>query len=235
MAKDSYWFRHDSTSGRDLKMRKIQHIYSHWGKGIYWDVMEVLREQDGYKYECDESSLQTLCDIIGCKDEIKFMNWFNDCVKELLFTKDSNYFFSKTLIDNMTKWEISKNNGSGGGRPPKPKGNLRHIPVNNQTDNLNNNQTPNPTDNQNETIIVEDSIEEERIGQQQNLKIYFSFFREKGRFESDEHLERSVTRFIEKCRPKPNKDWQTKANEWLENEKYTVVEEPVKRRMEEIK
>ena len=48
--KDSYWFKHDSTAGRGLKMRKMAHIYSHWGKGIYWDVVEILRDQDCYRF-----------------------------------------------------------------------------------------------------------------------------------------------------------------------------------------
>ena len=87
MGKDSYWFRHDSTSGRGLKIRKIQHIYGHWGKGIYWDVIEVLREQDNYQYECDDPSLNMLSDLIGCSDHEKFFRWFNDCLNYGLFKK----------------------------------------------------------------------------------------------------------------------------------------------------
>ena len=77
MSKDAYWFKHDSTAGRGIKMRKMTHIYGHWGKGIYWDVIEVLRDQKNYRFESDESSLQLLSDLIGCKDQIKFINWFS--------------------------------------------------------------------------------------------------------------------------------------------------------------
>lgn len=117
--KDSYWFRHDSTAGRGLRMRKMAHIYGHWGKGIYWDVIEILRDQSNYVFDSDDSSLQMLCDLIGCKDESKFLNWFNDCVKFELFIVANGKFFSEVLCKNMANWENKKYNGSKGGRPLK--------------------------------------------------------------------------------------------------------------------
>lgn len=119
MAKDSYWFKHDSTSGRGLRIKKIQHIYGHWGKGVYWDVIEVLREQDNYTFESDESSLQMLAELIGLKEFEKFNNWFKDCLKLGLFKIENNRFFSEVLIENMSNWESKKSNGNKGGRPPK--------------------------------------------------------------------------------------------------------------------
>lgn len=117
--KDSYWFKHDSTAGRGLRMRKMAHIYGHWGKGVYWDVIEILRDQANYCFNSDDSSLQMLCDLIGCKDEAKFLNWFRDCVNYDLFTIENNKFFSEVLCRNMVNWESKKGNGSKGGRPPK--------------------------------------------------------------------------------------------------------------------
>ena len=111
MAKDSYWFRHDSTAGRGLRMRKIAHIYGHWGKGVYWDVIEILRDQTDYRFKKDESSLQLLADLIGVKDEHKFINWFNDCVNINLLTTDEDTFFSEVLLQNMGLWEQHKNAG----------------------------------------------------------------------------------------------------------------------------
>lgn len=121
MGKDSYWFRHDSTAGRTMRMRKLQHIYSHWGKGVYWDIVELLRDQDGYRMEADESSLQFACDLIGCKDQVKFMNWFKTCLELGLLVKNKKYFYCPALTENMKTWETKKQNGSKGGRPKKPK------------------------------------------------------------------------------------------------------------------
>ena len=143
--KDSYWFRHDSTAGRGLKMRKMAHIYKHWGKGVYWDVIEILRDQKEYKFESDESSLQLLCDLVGCKDESRFINWFNDSLRLGLFELEGNFFFNPPLRKNMIRWEASKSNGSKGGRPPKKPKDKPKLNLNN---------------NLNETIIEEYSIEE---------------------------------------------------------------------------
>lgn len=130
MSKDSYWFRHDDNAGRGLKMRKMSHVYGHWGKGIYWDVVEILRSQDKYMFSSDESSLSLLSDLIGCKDESKFINWFNDCIRIGLFEiVDKSFFLCPPLTENMKVWEAKKDNGSKGGRPKKktetkPKQNL---------------------------------------------------------------------------------------------------------------
>lgn len=112
MSKDSYWFSHDSNAGRDIKLLKIQHIHSHWGKGVFWDVIEVLREQKDYKYPIDDSSLQILCGAIYCQDFTRFKNWFTDCVKVELFEIKDDLFFSNSLIRRMKKWEKQKKNGS---------------------------------------------------------------------------------------------------------------------------
>lgn len=127
--KDSYWFRHDTNAGRGIKIRKIQHIHGHWGKGIYWDVVEILREQTGYEYPCDEASLRLLCDLIGCKEFDRFIGWFNDSVKvdllrknEVIATSESGVnsvnFTSPGLMKSMKYHEKQRANGSQGGRPP---------------------------------------------------------------------------------------------------------------------
>lgn len=121
MAKDSYWFRHDSTAGRGIRMRKMAFIYGHWGKGIYWDVIEYLRDQSEYKFEYNDTSLQMLADIIGCKDAVKFVIWFNDCVKLDLLQTDSGLFFSNVLIENMITWESAKNAGIQSGKKRKER------------------------------------------------------------------------------------------------------------------
>lgn len=149
--KDSYWFKHDSTAGRGLRLRKIAHIYGHWGKGVYWDVIEVLREQSNYCFNSDDSSLHFLSDLIGCKDTQKFINWFNDCIKIDLFKVDNNMFFSEILCENMSVWEIKKHNGNQGGRPKKK-------PNRNQTNNLNETETITETKANRNHKIIEDNI-----------------------------------------------------------------------------
>lgn len=212
MAKDSYWFRHDSSAGRGTRMRKIAFVYGHWGKGIYWDVIEMLRDQANYKYPSAEFDLKMLADLIGCKDETKFINWFNDCIKYELFQVDNGMFFSQVLCDNMKRWEASKGNGSKGGRPdqekPKPK------PRNNLTDNL--------TTNLNETIIEENSIVEDRIEEKKTVdnippfEIFSSYAIGKKPKVCLEALERKYNTWVEL-------GWKTGLDKEIKNWKVTLI------------
>jgi len=126
MAKDSYWFKHDSEARNDIKLVKLRKIYTHWSDGIYWNIVEVLRGQKDYKYPLNESDLQLLCEeLIRCHDFDKFRNWLNDSFNltpESLFAKDELFFWSESLINRMKKWEILKKNGEKGGRPVDNKG-----------------------------------------------------------------------------------------------------------------
>jgi len=119
--KDSYWFRHDSSAGRGLKLRKIWYVYGHWGKGIYWDVVEILRDSASYSHSADEFDLRMLSGLIGCTDTDKFLEWYKDCIKFELLVEDKNRFFSPALSRVMGVWDTKKENGKKGGRPKKIK------------------------------------------------------------------------------------------------------------------
>lgn len=165
MAKDSYWFRHDSTAGRGLKMRKIAHIYGHWGKGVYWDVVEMLRDSEKYEYDNSEFDLTMLADLIGCKDQEKFLDWYKDCIKFGLLEEKNGKFYSPALKEVMGVWETKKSNGSKGGRPSKktenkPKKNL------NKTENK-----PNLKANENHNIIEHNIIEHNIIEEEKDKEV----------------------------------------------------------------
>lgn len=115
MAKDVYWFKHECDSILNPNFRRIQHIHGHWGKGVYWDVIEILRGQDDYKMDSDEVGLLMLASMIGVSDSSKFTNWFNDCIHVKLLEIDGNKFFSPMLIENMKLWDAKKVAGSQGG------------------------------------------------------------------------------------------------------------------------
>ena len=47
MDKKSYWFSHDYNAGQDPKMIKLQMSMGHEGKGIFWDLVELVYNQGG--------------------------------------------------------------------------------------------------------------------------------------------------------------------------------------------
>ena len=152
--KDSYWFRHDSSAGRGLKLRKIQFLYGHWGKGIYWDVVEILRDSANYNYSCDEFDLRMLSGLIGCDDSDKFLEWYQNCIKFELLVEHKNKFFSPALSRVMDVWDTKKENGKKGGRPKKIKTEIKP--------NLNLNKTELKA-NQNHKIIEHNINKENKI------------------------------------------------------------------------
>lgn len=117
--KDVFWFRHDSNASRDIKLIKIRAVYDFWGIGVYWCIVEYLRDQPLYRFEYDESNMQFLSQIIGCQDFVKFSNFIKDAIRFNLFCVENGYIFSSSLVERMKKWDSCKTNGSEGGRGNK--------------------------------------------------------------------------------------------------------------------
>lgn len=173
MGKDAFWFRHDSSAGRDMKLLKIKGIHTHWGVGVFWEVIEVLRDQDGYKHECDESSLQLLCSLIGCNDVPKFLSWYRDTIRFKLFSEKDGFFFSESLIARMRKWESTKDNGSKGGIKKKINKLQRHLSEYGS-------QSSSELSSEHGSIREEKRIEEEKREEKENLIKENGVFSENG-------------------------------------------------------
>ena len=48
MSKDAYYFSHDSNARNDQRLVKIRMKYGMEGYGIYFGIIEILREQRDY-------------------------------------------------------------------------------------------------------------------------------------------------------------------------------------------
>jgi len=107
MKKDAYWFKHDSNASRDLKLMQIKAIYGLEGLGIFWSVLEVLREQKNFEWS--EKQLKVLSKIIDC-DETKLQNFLNDCKRIELLSFERENIFSVRLKKDMKNWVSKKKN-----------------------------------------------------------------------------------------------------------------------------
>jgi hypothetical protein len=140
--KDAYYFSHDSSASRDIKMLKIKYIYGWEGVGLFWGIIETLRETTDFKFESNKDSINLLASILQV-DAIKLQTFINDAIKVGLFIESKGYFYSNSLNDRME--EMNKKrlngiaNGKKGGRPTneEPKNNLNH----NLNHNLNESKT----------------------------------------------------------------------------------------------
>ena len=118
--KDAYYFSHDSSASRDIKMLKLKHQFGWEGIGLFWGIVETLRESTDYKFNSDQSSIELLSTILGV-DYTKLNDVINKCIELGLLSKDSKHFYSNSLNARMQEMnqrrEIGYKNGIKGGRP----------------------------------------------------------------------------------------------------------------------
>ncbi len=100
MDKDAYYFSHDANAHHDPKIIKLRQKHGWSGYGIYWALVELLRNESDYKLTANYSlyayALQT--------DE--------KCIKEVvedfdLFVVENGNFYSASLLKRM-EWKEAK-------------------------------------------------------------------------------------------------------------------------------
>jgi hypothetical protein len=138
-SKESFYFSHDCGACRDLKIIKLRRKFGWEGYGVFWAVIEALRETSNY-----EISLEDVDDLIfefGFKREI-----FDFLFKCGLLTKDGDVFYSDSLKRRMelkeSRIKTNRENGQKGGRPKKSE---NQKADNNTTGNVTSNATNNAT------------------------------------------------------------------------------------------
>jgi hypothetical protein len=101
--KDAYYVPHDSNAKRDPKLMLLRHQLGAQGYGVYWMLIEDLREQEDYslpvmiipalahEYNISEQILKTIIENFG-----------------LFNVQDDKFFFSPSLISRMENWNVKK-------------------------------------------------------------------------------------------------------------------------------
>ncbi len=110
MAKDAYYFSHDSNARNDPKIGAMISVYGMEGYGWYWVIVEMMREQENYrlrisgKYDYNALALQ-----MHCTPE-KAAQFIHDCIYEFtgekdegLFQTDGDFIWSNSLLRRMKK------------------------------------------------------------------------------------------------------------------------------------
>lgn len=115
-SKESFYFSHDCGACRDLKIIKLRRKFGWEGYGVFWAVIEALRETSNY-----EIALEDVDDLVfefGFKREI-----FDFLVECGLLKQEGNFFYSDSLKRRMdmrdSRAKTNRENGRKGGRPKK--------------------------------------------------------------------------------------------------------------------
>jgi hypothetical protein len=116
--KDVYWFKHDSNANDDPKTILLIEQLGLEGYGIYWILIEYLREQPEYKYPI--KLLPSIARRFGTSHEkVKTVVSNYD-----LFITEGDVFYSPSLNKRMKPWDDQKTQNSLKG---KESGRVRRL------------------------------------------------------------------------------------------------------------
>jgi hypothetical protein len=93
----------------DEKTLELRSLYGWEGYGIYWAIIETLRDQDGYAFSL--SKLGGLAVLLG-KDREWTEKFVSDSIALGLFKSDGEVFYSQSLRDRMHEWDMMRERNS---------------------------------------------------------------------------------------------------------------------------
>ena len=113
MTKEAYYFSHDSNASRDPKVLKLRAAYGWEGYGIFWAIIETLREQEEYRWKASDKHLLSFCFSNG---EDKVNQVIDMCLDVgLLVIDDEDFIHSESLTKRMKmKEEIAEKRRAAG-------------------------------------------------------------------------------------------------------------------------
>lgn len=122
--KDAFYFSHDSNARHDLKIQALRSVYGLKGYGMYWVLVEMMRESNDYTLPINQkfAYLGLAKELDSTAEEVK--QFIHDCIYQFgLFICDELSFWSDSLNRRMDMYNLKRDsnriNGVKGGRPKK--------------------------------------------------------------------------------------------------------------------
>jgi hypothetical protein len=115
--KDAYYFPHDSNARNDPKMSALKLKYRAFGVGMYWIFIEILRDQEEFKYFIDQDIVwDNLADEFMTTPK-KAEEFINDCIHKFKLLKtDGQHIWSDSLIRRLKPMLEERDKKSAGGK-----------------------------------------------------------------------------------------------------------------------
>lgn len=106
--KDAYFFSHDCNARNDPKIMALRSVYGAEGYGVYWMLIEILREQPDYKLAVNKYIWSTLAMQMQVEAS-RLEDIITDCCMEFeengktLLVNDGKFLYSASLLRRMGK------------------------------------------------------------------------------------------------------------------------------------
>lgn len=125
MTKDAFYFSHDSNAHKDPKILRLRAKFGWEGYGIYWAIIETLREQTNYRWQASDKHLLSFYFANG--DDV-VNQVIDECLNIGLLVEEDGFIHSESLTRRMKlKDEISEKRRAAGrkGGSSKRKANAK--------------------------------------------------------------------------------------------------------------
>jgi len=104
--KDAFYFSHDSNARLDEKMLQMRSAYGAEGYGMYWMLIEKMRDTTNYKLSIKgKYSNQAMASDLQV-EPVKLKSFIEECINEFkLFQTDGKLIWSESLLRRMSLME----------------------------------------------------------------------------------------------------------------------------------
>jgi len=113
MAKDAYYFSHDSNAKDDPKMLSIRMAFGWAGYGLAWAMIEDLRNSENFTLEVE--NIKQLAFSYNT-DITLLQDIYNNAIKSELFKENDGKFWSPSLTKRMDKMLETRKKKSEAGK-----------------------------------------------------------------------------------------------------------------------
>ena len=121
-SKDVYYFSHDANAKKKKKILGMRCDYGLEGYGLYWAILEMLRNESTYKLPLNKNTYRAIKMQTGTTIDVE--KYLQDCINEYtdsesengLFNTDNKSFWSASLLRRMEKYETLKEKRSQAGK-----------------------------------------------------------------------------------------------------------------------
>lgn len=106
--KDAYYFPHDCNARNDPKILALRSVFGAEGYGVYWMLIEILREQPDYKLQVTKYLFNALAMQMQVQKE-RLQEIVEACCEEFvegnspLLVNDGQYLYSDSLLRRMER------------------------------------------------------------------------------------------------------------------------------------
>lgn len=100
MKKETYYFSHDSNALTDTKILNMRADYGLEGYGLYWAIIEMMRNEEDYELEFSKNTFRAIKTLTNTSIDIE--KYIKDCIEDYkLFELQNEKFYSNSLIKRM--------------------------------------------------------------------------------------------------------------------------------------